>query len=115
MNVNTHHERIGRAQLVCRAENEAIQASADSLALVGRIPFVCECPDPECSEIVRLSFEAYEAIRQYPRQFFNVSGHEAASIAAGAERVIAVAGDLTVVQKIGLAGDLASGAPDRSI
>jgi hypothetical protein len=107
MNAEAHQEEIGQAQVAYRTENEAIQASADKLTLLGPIPFVCECPDRDCSEIVRLSFDEYEAIRQYPRRFFNVSGHEAESVIAGAERIIAVAGDLTVVEKIGVAGQVA--------
>lgn len=113
MNAQAHQEEIGQAQVACRTENEAIQASADKLALPGLIPFVCECPDRDCAEIVRLSFDEYEAIRQSPRRFFNFSGHEAASVAAGAERILAVAGDLTVVQKIGVAGDVAVDAHER--
>ena len=108
MNTQAQQEEIGQAQVACRAENEAIQASADTLALVGPIPFVCECPDKDCAAIVRLSFDEYEAIRQSPRRFFNVSGHESASVAAGAERVIAVASELTVVDKIGIAGEVAA-------
>jgi hypothetical protein len=103
-------EEIGQAQVACRAENEAIQASADRLTLVSAIPFVCECPESDCAEIVRLSFDEYEAIRQYPRRFFNISGHEAASVEAGAERIVAVVGDLTVVEKLGVAGELAADA-----
>ncbi len=114
MNAQAHQEEIGQAQVACRLENEAIQASADKLTLLGPIPFVCECPDPDCSEIVRLSFDEYEAIRRYPRRFFNVSGHEAASVEAGAERIIAVVDDLTVVEKVGVAGDIASAAHERS-
>jgi hypothetical protein len=113
MNEQEHQEEIGQAQVACRAENEAIQASADRLTLLGPIPFVCECPDQDCAEIVRLSFDEYEAIRQYPRRFFNISGHETASVEAGAERVIAVASDLTVVEKVGIAGDVATDAHQR--
>jgi hypothetical protein len=114
MNGQAHQEEIGQAQAACRAENEAIQASADKLALLGPIPFVCECPERNCAEIVRLSFDEYEAIRQYPRRFFNVSGHETASVEARAERILAVAGNLTVVEKIGIAGDVAVDAHERA-
>jgi hypothetical protein len=101
-------EEIGQAQVACRLENEKIQASADKLALLGSIPFVCECPRASCSEIVRLAFDEYEAVRQYPRRFFNVSGHERGSVDAGAEQVVAVVGDLTVVEKVGVAGEVAA-------
>ena len=62
---------------------------------------------------MRLSFDEYETIRQYPRRFFNISGHETASVEAGAERIIAVASDLTVVEKVGIAGDVATDAHQR--
>ena len=114
MNAHTQQQGIGQAQVVCRGENETIQASADKLTLLGPIPFVCECPDRDCAEIVRLTFDEYEAIRQDPRRFFNVSGHETASVDAGAERIVAVAGDLTVVEKIGVAGDVAADAHQRT-
>lgn len=113
MNAQAHQEEIGQAQVACRTENEAIQASADKLTLLGPIPFVCECPERDCAELVRLTFDEYEAIRQDPRRFFNISGHEAASVEVGAERILAVAGDLTVVEKIGVAGDVAADAHER--
>lgn len=114
MTVQAQQEQIGQAQIAFRAQNEAIQASADSLGMLGKVPFVCECPNGDCIEIVRLSFDEYEAIRQLPRLFFNVSGHEQASVAAGAEKVVSVVGDLTIVEKIGIAGALASDAHDRA-
>jgi hypothetical protein len=113
MTAHAQQEAIGHAQIAARTENEAIQASADKLAMLGPIPFVCECADRNCAEIVRLSFDEYEAIRQYPCRFFNISGHETTSVAAAAERIIAVAGELTVVEKIGVAGELAAAAHER--
>jgi hypothetical protein len=110
VNSLARQKEIGQAQVAFRVQNEAIQASADSIPLLGPIPFVCECPNPDCSEIVRLTFDEYDAIRQDPRRFFNVSGHEAASVAAGAERILLWAGELTIVEKLGIAGDIADDA-----
>ena len=110
---DTLQQEIGQAQVACRVQNETIQATADRLSMLGPIPFVCECPDPGCSEIVRLTFDEYEAIRQYTRRFFNVSAHERRSVDAGAERVVAAVGELTVVEKVGIAGEVASHAYDR--
>lgn len=101
-------EEIGQAQVACRLENERIQASADKLAMLGSIPFICECPSPSCSDIVRLTFDEYEVVRQSSRRFFNVLGHERRSVAAGAERIVVVVGDLTVVEKVGIAGEVAA-------
>jgi hypothetical protein len=107
-------EEIGQAQVACRNENELIQASADRLTILGPIPFVCECPDQHCSEIVRLTYDQYEAIRQHPRRFFNVSGHERPSVEAGAERIVVAAGELTVVEKLGIAGIVAANDYERT-
>jgi hypothetical protein len=95
-----------------RAENEHIYASADALSMHGPIPFLCECADPACTEIVRMSDIEYDTVSQYPCRFFNVSGHEASSVEAGAERVLLVIGEFTVVVKVGIAGDVASHARD---
>lgn len=107
--MDDHLAEIGEAQVVFRNANDTIQASADRLTIVDGIPFICECPDRGCSEIVRLSFDQYDAIRQHPRRFFNVTGHEQTSVEAGAERIVAVAENLTIVEKVGVAGEIASG------
>ena len=111
--MNETLQGIGRAQVWCRAQNETIQLSVDSLGMLGPIPFLCECPDRDCVEIIRLTFDEYDAVRQHPRRFFNVSGHEAASVELGAERIVAVAGELTIVEKIGVAGDIAADDSER--
>ena len=104
---------IGNAQVGFRNANETIQASADRFTIERNIPFICECPDQNCSDVVNLSYDTYEAIRQSPRRFFNVSGHEKSSVAARAERIVAVMGELTIVEKIGVAGDVATEGSDR--
>lgn len=107
------HEEIGESQVAFRNANETIQASADRLAILGSIPFICECADRDCTEIVQLGFDQYEAIRQHPTRFFNVSGHERSSVKEGAERIVVVADELTVVEKIGVAGEVAAEAYPR--
>lgn len=104
---------IAEQQIEFRAQNERIFASADSLPILGPIPFVCECADRACTEIVRLTDEEYDTISQHPRRFFNVSGHEAKAVDAGAEEIVSVIGDLTVVAKIGVAGDMATHAREQ--
>lgn len=101
---------IAERQLDFRAQNERIYASADALAMYVPIPFVCECADRDCNEIVRLTDDEYDTISQHPRRFFNISGHEAPAVDAGAEKILTVVGDLTVVVKIGVAGDIAARA-----
>ena len=56
----------------------------------------------------------YDTITQHPRRFFNVSGHETPAVDAGAEQIVTVVGDLTVVVKVGVAGDIAARARERN-
>lgn len=101
---------IAEHQIGFRDENETIQKTADGLALIGPIPFVCECPELACREIVHLTFDEYESVRANPRHFFNVPGHEQLSVDAGAEVVLVVLEKFAIVHKVGLAGHLAQEA-----
>jgi hypothetical protein len=87
--------------------NERIEATADSMRLLGPIPFICECPHVDCSETVRPSFDEYETIRQHPRRFFNIPGHERNSVSAGAETILVVF-DCFTISENGIAGELAT-------
>ena len=112
--MSQHVQRtIAERQLAFRAQNERIFASADAVPILGPIPFVCECADPACTEIVRMSDDEYDTITQHPRRFFNITGHEAASVEAGAEEIVSVVGELTVVCKIGVAGEIAADSRAR--
>ena len=104
--------QIAERQIGFRELNETIEATADSIPLGGLIPFTCECPDPACAELVQMSFDEYEAIRQHPRRFFNVPGHERDSVEAGAEVLLVVLHRFAVVEKVGLAGELAAHAQE---
>jgi hypothetical protein len=113
MTASAAQQGIAERQIAFRVQNERIQATADSATMLGKIPFVCECADAACTEIVRLNFDEYEAVRRDPRRFFNVSGHEAPAVAAGAETIVLVDRELTMVVKVGVAGELAADANER--
>jgi hypothetical protein len=108
MGTLTEQRMIAESQVGFRETNERIEATADSVPMMGLIPFVCECPELGCSETVRLTFDEYEEIRAHPRRFFNVPGHERNSVAAEAEVVLIVFDRFTVVEKIGMAGEIAT-------
>jgi hypothetical protein len=101
-------ERIAHNQSLFREANERIEATAERMRLPDPIPFVCECADPGCTEIVRLSLEDYEVVRSNDRRFFVVPGHEAMSLESGAGELVGGTADYTVVDKIGVAGDIAA-------
>ena len=101
--------RIAENECLFRAANERIEREAESLHYRGeKIPFVCECPDLTCTDIVELSFDDYENIRAGPTRFFVVPGHQAVAVQAGAAIVIEERDDVCISEKIGIAGEVAA-------
>jgi hypothetical protein len=103
-------ERVAVNQARFREANEDINSIAQRADLP-RIPFVCECANPRCAEIVRLSRADYEAIRADGRRFLNVPGHEAAAL--GWAVVVDRGPGFVVVEKIGDAGEITEALDPR--
>jgi hypothetical protein len=93
---NGVQERIAKNNLIFREANEKIRARADE-APRERIPFLCECPEPGCLTIVRLTLPEYRAVRAAPAHFFTATGHEQAEAPVG--RVVAREDTYVVVEK----------------
>jgi hypothetical protein len=72
-------ERIGRNDAIFRHANEGINEVAEAQEIEESVPFICECADPACVEIVQMSMKEYREIREDPRVFLNVPGHEASA------------------------------------
>ena len=100
-------ERIALNQSIFRQANEKIEFAADEMQLIGPVPFICECADRTCIEIVQLTLDEYESVRDNPRLFFNAPGHETLSVNAGAAQVRERHDGYVVVEKTGLAGQIA--------
>ena len=96
-------ERIARNDSVFRKANEGIRAVAGE-EREEPTPFICECADPACREIVFMTLAEYRAIRSNPRTFLKVPGHEAA--AQGWARVVERHDNYVVVEKVGIAGEV---------
>ena len=101
-------ERIALNQSRFREANERIELAADRMGLMGPIPFICECPEPTCVEIVRLRLEEYEELRHDPRLFLCAPGHDALSVDSGAALVREERDEYMVVEKVGVAGEIAA-------
>ena len=56
-------EQVGRNNAPYRAANERIEAAADEYGISGLIPFICECADPACTQVVAMTLHDYEQIR----------------------------------------------------
>jgi len=50
---------VRRPQLV-RASNERVAKAAHRLRFVSPVPFLCECNDPSCKELVLLVLDEYD-------------------------------------------------------
>lgn len=74
----TRARKLALNQSTFRGANEQMQRAARShhFAASQRVPFICECADPSCREIVMLSLFDYEAVRAHPNRFFLATGHE---------------------------------------
>jgi hypothetical protein len=99
--------RIAENQSTFRAANENIETAAEEMGLDGEVPFICECPDRGCTQIVRLTLAAYAEVRGHPRHFFTVPGHESTTVQDGASAIIEEREGYVLVEKIGVAGAIA--------
>ena len=61
-----------------REANQGIAEKAVRLRFRARVPFICECIDPDCREFVLLRTDEYERVRA-ERAFITLPGHDAAA------------------------------------
>lgn len=102
---------MARNDSIFRAANERIERAAVEFANSDPVPFICECAEPRCREVIRLTLEEYERVREHPTWFVVVPGHETGAESA-AELVEASDGH-HVVEKIGRAGTVAADLDPR--
>ena len=95
--------KIALNQSTFRGANERIERAAQShhFDASQRVPFICECADPDCSETVMLSLVDYESVRAHADRFFLIAGHEAGE---SQERILEAKQGYAVVEKTGTAG-----------
>ena len=97
-------ERAARNESVFREANERIEQRLEDLSLEhGRSPFLCECEDEGCTEVLRLTLTEYEHVREHPRRFFVAPGHD-----GGSGEVVERHDRYVVVEKQGEAGEIAA-------
>jgi hypothetical protein len=101
-------ERVARNDAAFREANDRINDVAESFDRPDGelLPFLCECADVRCTEILRLTPSEYEAVRREPTRFLNAQGH--VRNAEGWARVVEEFDRYTVVEKIGEAGEIAA-------
>ena len=109
----TSPERKALNEGTFREANEHIEGKA--LELVGvadeqLVPFLCECPQLECTQIALLTLKEYENVRSGGRQGLAVLGHEDSTI----ERVLERNDRFVMTEKFGRAGEVHEQNDDRS-
>jgi hypothetical protein len=100
-------ERVARNNDIFRRANEEIHAAAGTLGFDAPIPFLCECTNERCTEVVRLPAGDYAEIRLHPRRFVTAPGHQAEAEADGHERVLERRDGYETTEKVGEAGEIA--------
>ena len=106
-------ERVARNNALFRVANEEIVAKAAEWNMDGLLPALCECADPRCTTVVRVTPRQYEAVRSDSRWFLNAPGHELND--QGWAHVISENDRFVVVEKVGEAGKLAEELDPRDI
>jgi hypothetical protein len=105
-------ERIARNNSTFREANEHISAAAGVYGIDSPVPFICECADARCSQIVRLTRDQYEEVRADSRHFLNAPGHQDA---AGGEAVVVAERDgYVIVEKLGRGAEIVEALDERT-
>ena len=99
----THEERVARNQAWFREANEDIERARRELDFGGdRVPFLCECADQQCTQLVRLTPCEYRQVREDGARFAVAPGHE-----TGEFRTVDGGDAFAIVEKLGEAGRIA--------
>jgi hypothetical protein len=109
----TPAERKALNEGVFRQANEKLERAANDLDFEDAdslVPFLCECPRPECREIVMLKLSEYEGVRASGRRGLAAIGHEDRSI----EHVLARNNRFVTTEKFGEAGDVHAAEDPRN-
>jgi hypothetical protein len=66
-------QRVAMNEATFRKVNEGMRTGADE---AGLLTFVCECGRLGCDRLIQMNRREYETLRQNPRRFAILEGHE---------------------------------------
>jgi hypothetical protein len=108
-------ERIAENESVFRKANEQIEAKALAVDVdMDHLPFLCECGDESCTEIVRAAREEYTEVRSHGAHFLIAPGHQELVLSTGTGEVVREHERFVIVAKTGRAGAVAEELDPRA-
>jgi hypothetical protein len=97
-------QRAARNEALFREVNENIARLEERHGATASEPvFLCECASAECTQHLPVGLEVYAQVREEPRRFLVVPGHEDPRL----EKVVATSAEYLIVEKTGAAGEVA--------
>jgi hypothetical protein len=92
-----------RNEVAFRDANEDIRAILDGHGVdATAVPFLCECGDPACRELIRVPLDKYGEVRESPRLFLYAARHGRRD-----GRTIEAHDGYLVIEKTGIAAEIA--------
>ena len=102
--------RRARNEALFREVNEQVRTVSGQFGTQAEeTAFVCECSNDGCVQRIRVPGDVYERVRQNPRRFLLVPGHENEF-----ERIVERANGYLIVEKEGDAGRIAANTDPRA-
>jgi hypothetical protein len=95
--------RAAKNESVFREVNERIRELEEGFGAEEKASFVCECSSPGCTLAVSATLDEYRTVRAEPRRFLVARGH----VNPDLERIVTQTDRYSVIEKIGVAGDIA--------
>jgi hypothetical protein len=74
--VTQSEERAARNEISFREANEKLGEKRVELDAGGQTPFLCECDDPRCTQVILLTLRQYEHVRSNATWFLVAVGHD---------------------------------------
>jgi hypothetical protein len=78
-----------------RSANQSILDVAAELEVGGMVPFLCECCDTGCRELIRMPWAEFAALHRHGRLYVVAPGHELLEV----EQLVAESKTYNVVEK----------------
>jgi len=103
---------IAENEVRFRDANERIEDAAERFGVQDTtVPFLCECGRLTCVLVIGATIPEYESVRANPRLFMCAPGHEIT--AGGMGRVVEEKSGFLVVEKLGVAAEVAEAKDPR--